>query len=76
MAFEAYWKTQPKTLDQEINELIQQVAEHAWNRATEATEKEFKNALLLRRIQLINATPSKSSILREAISQNTSHGVW
>lgn len=28
-----------------------------------------------RRIQLINATPSKSSILREAISQNTSHGV-
>jgi len=27
------------------------------------------------RIQLINATPSKSSILREAISQNTSHGV-
>jgi hypothetical protein len=32
---------------QEINELIQQVAEHAWNRATEATEKEFKNTLLL-----------------------------
>ena len=27
------------------------------------------------RIQLINATPSESSILSEAISQNTSHGV-
>ena len=47
MTFEEYWKTQPKTLDQDTNELIQQLAEHAWNRATEATEKEFKNALLL-----------------------------
>ena len=27
------------------------------------------------RIQLINATPSESSILSKAISQNTSHGV-
>jgi hypothetical protein len=27
------------------------------------------------RIQVINATPSKSSVLSEAISQNTSHGV-
>ena len=47
MTFEEYWKTQPKTLDQETNELMQQVAEHAWNRATEAAEKEFKKALLL-----------------------------
>ena len=29
----------------------------------------------LRRIQVINATPSKSSVLSEAISQNTSQGV-
>jgi hypothetical protein len=27
------------------------------------------------RIQVINATPSKSSVVSEAISQNTSHGV-
>jgi len=41
MTFEEYWKTQPKTLDHETNELMQQVAEYAWNRATEAA-KEFK----------------------------------
>ncbi|MFZ2168421.1 MAG: hypothetical protein WAW61_02175 [Methylococcaceae bacterium] len=40
MTFEDYWKEQPKTLDKENNELMRNVAKHAWNKATEQARKE------------------------------------
>ncbi|MGR8998889.1 MAG: hypothetical protein ACU88J_07565 [Gammaproteobacteria bacterium] len=46
MTFEEYWKTQPHTLDEETNTLMQQVAEHAWNRATEIERKLSDKAML------------------------------
>jgi DNA-binding protein YbaB len=46
MTFEDYWDTQPKTLDEETNDLMKQIAEHAWNKATEKAKKQADKDIL------------------------------